>query len=105
MHKFNGSGAIVWIGPRIASARCTGATRRAGHLMLLASRLLINNIGADHGSRVYEGAKGGDLSGLAAWFRLFLMSESAQRKRFFGDGCTFCTDRRVKVYRNSLMTP
>jgi hypothetical protein len=32
------------------------------------------------------------------------MSDSAQRKRFFGDGCTFFTDNRVKVYRNSLMT-
>jgi hypothetical protein len=42
---------------------------------------------------------------MAAWFRLFLMGDTAQRKRFFGDGCTFCTDSRVKVYRNSLMTP
>jgi hypothetical protein len=66
--------------------------------------MLINNLNADHGSWVYEGGKGVDLSGLAAWFRLHLMGDTAHRKRFFGDGCTFCTDSRVKVYRNSLMT-
>lgn len=66
--------------------------------------MLIDNLNADHGSWVYEGAKGVDLSGLAAWFRLHLMADTAQRKRFFGDSCTFCTDSRVKVYRNSLMT-
>ncbi len=66
--------------------------------------MLINNLNADHGSWVYEGAKGVDLAGLAAWFRLHLMGDSAQRKRFFGDNCTFCTDSRVKVYRNPLMT-
>ena len=66
--------------------------------------MLINNLNADHGSWVYEGAKGVDLSGLAAWFRLYLMGDTAQRKRFFGDSCTFCTDSRVKVFRNSLMT-
>ncbi len=67
--------------------------------------MLINNLNADHGSWVYEGAKGVDLFGLAAWFRLHLMGDTAQRKRFYGDGCTFCTDSRVKVFRNSLMTP
>jgi hypothetical protein len=67
--------------------------------------MLINNLNADHGSWVYEGAKGVDLSGLAAWFRLHLMGDTAQRKRFYGDGCTFCSDSRVKVSRNSLMTP
>jgi hypothetical protein len=67
--------------------------------------MMVNNINADHGSWAYEGAKGVDISGMAAWFRLHLMGDTAQRKRFFGDGCTFCTDSRVKVYRNSLMTP
>jgi hypothetical protein len=66
--------------------------------------MMINNLGSDHGHWAYEGAGGVDLSGWAAWFRLYLMGDTAQRKRFFGDGCTFCTDSRVKVYRNSLMT-
>jgi hypothetical protein len=66
--------------------------------------MLINNLKADHGSWAYEGAGGVDISGLAAWFRLHLMGDTAQRKRFFGDACTFCTDSRVKVYRNDLMT-
>ena len=66
--------------------------------------MMINNLGSDHGHWAYEGASGVDLAGFAAWFRLHLMGDSAQRKRFFGDSCTFCTDSRVKVYRNSLMT-
>ncbi len=56
------------------------------------------------GGWAYEGANGVDLSGMAAWFRRFLMGDTAQRKRFFGDNCTLCSDTRVKVYRNSLMT-
>ena len=67
--------------------------------------MMINNLNSDHGHWAYEGASGVDLAGFAAWFRLHLMGDTAQRKRFFGDGCTFCTDSRVKVYRNSLMTP
>jgi hypothetical protein len=66
--------------------------------------MMINNINSDHGHWAYEGASGVDLAGMAAWFRLFLMNDTAQRKRFFGASCTFCTDTRVKVYRNSLMT-
>jgi hypothetical protein len=66
--------------------------------------MMINNLGSDHGHWAYEGASGVDSTGFAAWFRLHLMGDTAQRKRFFGDGCTFCTDSRVKVYRNSLMS-
>jgi hypothetical protein len=67
--------------------------------------MLINAINANHGSWVYEGTKGVALSGFVAWFRLYLMGDTAQRKRFFGDGCTFCTDSRAKVlYRSPLMT-
>jgi hypothetical protein len=66
---------------------------------------LIDNLGSDHGHWVYEGASGVVLSGFAAWFRLHLMGDTAQRKRFYGDGCTFCTDSRVKVlFRNDLMS-
>lgn len=67
--------------------------------------MLINAVSEDHGSWAYDGASGVAISGFAAWFRLHLMGDTAQRKRFYGDGCTFCTDSRVKVlYRNTLMS-
>ena len=31
------------------------------------------------------------------------MGDTANRKYFYGPGCTFCTDSRVKVEQNSLM--
>jgi hypothetical protein len=66
---------------------------------------LFNAKDEDHGSWAYDGASGVAISGFAAWFRLHLMGDTAQRKRFYGDNCTFCTDNRVKVlYRNDLMS-
>jgi hypothetical protein len=53
----------------------------------------------------FKGSGAIDQTGMAACFRFHLMGDTAQKKRFFGEGCTFCTDSRVKVYRNSLMTP
>jgi hypothetical protein len=32
------------------------------------------------------------------------MNDTANRKWFYGSNCTFCTDSRVKVEQNSLMT-
>ena len=64
----------------------------------------INELGADHGSWVYTGVKGVSLSMAAAWFRVHLMGDTANRKYFYGPSCTFCTDSRVKVEQNSLMT-
>jgi hypothetical protein len=64
----------------------------------------INELNSDHGSWVYQGAKGVSLSMAAAWFRVHLMGDTANRKYFYGSGCTFCTDNRVKVEQNSLMT-
>jgi hypothetical protein len=63
----------------------------------------INELNADHGSWVYQGAKGVSLSLAAAWFRVHLMGDTANRKYFYGPSCTFCTDSRVKVEQNSLM--
>ena len=63
----------------------------------------INELNADHGSWVYQGAKGVSLSMAAAWFRAHLMGDTASRKDFYGPSCTFCTDSRVKVEQNSLM--
>jgi len=63
----------------------------------------IDELGADHGSWVYQGAKGVSLSLAAAWFRVHLMGDTENRKYFYGPSCTFCTDSRVKVEQNSLM--
>ena len=63
----------------------------------------INELNADHGSWVYTGASGVSLSMAAAWFRVHLMGDTANRKYFYGPSCTFCTDSRVKVEQNSLM--
>jgi hypothetical protein len=66
--------------------------------------ILIDELNSDHGSWVYQGAKGVSLSMAAAWFRVHLMNDTANRKWFYGSNCTFCTDSRVKVEQNSLMT-
>jgi hypothetical protein len=63
----------------------------------------IDELNSDHGSWVYQGAKGVSLSMAAAWFRVHLMGDTANRKYFYGSNCTFCTDSRVKVEQNSLM--
>ena len=67
--------------------------------------MLMNNLSADHGSWEYQnGAKGPDIFALTAWFRVQLMGDTANRKYFYGASCTLCTDNRLKVTRNSLMT-
>jgi hypothetical protein len=66
--------------------------------------MLINELQSDHGSWVYQKAQGVSLSAAAAWFRVHLMNDTANRKYFYGSSCTFCSDSRVKVERNSLMT-
>jgi hypothetical protein len=63
----------------------------------------IDELNSDHGSWVYQGAKGVSLSMAAAWFRAHLMGDTASRKYFYGPNCTFCTDSRVKVEQNSLI--
>jgi hypothetical protein len=52
---------------------------------------------------VYEGADGVSLSSAAAWFRVHLMNDTANRSYFYGDDCSFCSDNRVEVEQNSLM--
>ncbi len=60
---------------------------------------------SDHGGWLYQsGAKGPDIFGMTAWFRVHLMNDTANRKLFYGTGCTLCTDSRVQVMRNSLLT-
>ena len=64
----------------------------------------IDELASDHGWWVYQGASGVSLSMAAAWFRAHLMNDTANRKYFYGSSCTFCTDSRVQVAQNSLMT-
>lgn len=63
----------------------------------------LKELSADHGSWVYQGANGVSLSSAVAWFRVHLMNDSANRKYFYGSGCTFCTDNRAEAEQNSLM--
>ena len=66
--------------------------------------ILVDNLAADHGGWLYQnGAKGPDIFGFTAWFRVHLMGDTANRKMFYGPSCTLCTDSRVQVTQNSLM--
>ena len=73
------------------------------HTVTNQPAFFIDELNSDHGSWVYQGAKGVSLSMAAAWFRVHLMGDTANRKYFYGPGCTFCTDSRVKVEQNSLI--
>ncbi len=64
----------------------------------------MNELNSDHGWWVYQGPSGVSLSAAAAWFRVHLMNDSANRKYFYGSNCTFCNDSRVRVEQNGLMT-
>ncbi len=66
--------------------------------------IYISELQANHGSWVYTGPGGVSLSSAAAWFRVHLMNDTANRKYFYGANCTFCKDSRVKVMQNSLMS-
>ena len=67
--------------------------------------MFIDNLTADHGGWLYQnGPKGPDIFGLTAWFRVHLMGDTGNRKRFYGTNCTFCSDSRVQVMQNSFLT-
>ena len=51
-----------------------------------------------------NGPKGPDIFAMTAWFRYWLMGDTAQRKYFFSSDCTLCTDSRLDVWRNALLT-
>jgi len=66
----------------------------------------MNNLAADHGSWLGQnGSKGPDFFALTAWSSVHLMADEANRQFFFGPDCTLCSDSRVTVQRNGLMTP
>lgn len=67
--------------------------------------MFVDNLAADHGGWLYQnGAKGPDIFGMTAWFRVHLMNDTANRKMFYGTNCTLCTDSRVQVMQNSYLT-
>ena len=67
--------------------------------------MFVDNLASDHGGWLYQsGAQGPDIFGMTAWFRVQLMNDTANRKYFYGTDCTLCTDSRVTVMRNALMT-
>ncbi len=66
--------------------------------------MFIDNLASDHGGWLFQGTGGPTMAGFTAWFRAHLMGDTESRKRFYGSGCTFCSDSRVKVERNTLMS-
>ncbi len=66
--------------------------------------MLIDNLAVNHLTWASQGIAGPTISGLVAWFQVQLMGDTENRKRFYGPSCTFCTDNRVTVMRNALMT-
>ena len=63
----------------------------------------LNELNSDHGSWVYQGSGGVSLSAAAAWFRVHLMGDTANRNYFYGENCKFCTDNRAQAEQNSWM--
>ncbi|HET9957710.1 MAG TPA: hypothetical protein VFQ61_24600 [Polyangiaceae bacterium] len=96
--------ALFFCGEKDEVAKCSGINTVFKSVKDQPS-IFINNLTADHGSWLGQnGIKGPTIFGLTAWFRIHLMGDTENRKRFYGQNCTFCTDNRVKVEQNSLMT-
>lgn len=96
--------ALFFCGAKDTVAKCDGI--KTNFLTVKDQpAIFIDNLNADHGSWTGEGVKGPDFTGLTAWFRYHLMGDTANGKMFYGQGCGFCTDNRVTVERNTLMTP
>lgn len=94
---------LFFCGGRDSAVDCSGV-RDTFLTVTDQPAFFVNELDADHGSWVYQGAGGVSLSAAAAWFRVHLMDDTANRKFFYGASCSFCTDNRVDVEQNSLMT-
>jgi hypothetical protein len=93
---------LFFCGGRDSTVECSGV--RSTFLTVTDQpAFFLNELNADHGSWVYQGANGVSLSSAAAWFRVHLMNDTANRKYFYGANCSFCTDNRVDAEQNSLM--
>ncbi|MEO5769312.1 MAG: hypothetical protein ABIS92_13255, partial [Polyangia bacterium] len=65
--------------------------------------MVMNSKSTNHLNWSTQGPTGPTILGFLAWFRVHLMNDTANRKYFYGPTCTFCSDSRVAVQRNSLM--
>ncbi len=93
---------LFYCGGKDGTVQCSGV-KNTFNSVKNQPAFFINEFESDHGWWVYQGADGVSLSSAAAWFRVFLMNDTANRKFFFGSNCTFCNDNRVEVAQNSLM--
>jgi hypothetical protein len=93
---------LFFCGGRDSTVACSGV-RNTFLSVTNQPAFFVNELDSDHGSWVYEGAGGVSLSAAAAWFRVYLMNDTANRKYFYGPNCSFCTDNRVDVEQNSLL--
>ncbi len=93
---------LFFCGGRDSVAECDGI-RDVFRTVTDQPAFFLNEVDADHGSWVYEGPGGVSLSSAAAWFRVHLMGDTANRKYFYGENCEFCTDNRTETEQNSLM--
>jgi hypothetical protein len=94
---------LFFCGGKDTTAPCSGV-RNTFLTVTDQPAFFINELNSDHGWWVYQGANGVALSSAAAWFRVHLMGDTANRTYFYGTSCSFCTDSRVQVEQNSLMT-
>jgi len=93
---------LFFCGGKDTTVACSGV-KDVFHTVTDQPAFFLSEKNSDHGSWVYQGTNGVSLSSAAAWFRVHLMNDTANRKFFYGAGCTFCTDNRAEVEQNSLM--
>jgi hypothetical protein len=93
---------LFFCGGQDTTVACSGV-QDTFHTVTTEPAFFLEEKNSDHGSWVYQGAGGVSLSAAAAWFRVHLMNDTANRKFFYGSGCTFCNDNRVEYEQNSLM--
>jgi hypothetical protein len=93
---------LFYCGGKDTTVKCSGV-RDVFLTVKDQPAFFIDELASDHGWWVYQGAGGVSLSMAAAWFRVHLMNDTANRNYFYGSNCKFCTDSRVQVEQNSLM--
>ncbi|HVY38465.1 MAG TPA: hypothetical protein VHM31_11030, partial [Polyangia bacterium] len=96
--------ALLFCGGKDTVVPCSGVMSTYASITNQPA-MFVDNLASDHGGWLYQsGAKGPDIFGMTAWFRVHLMNDTANRKYFYGTDCTLCTDSRVTVMRNALLT-
>jgi hypothetical protein len=85
---------LFFCGGRDTTVNCSGV-RNTFLTVTNQPAFFLNELASDHGSWVYQGPNGVSLSSAAAWFRVHLMNDTANRRYFYGAGCAFCTDGDV----------